>query len=454
MTTPIVTQQIDDLTVAENSPNATFNLSSTFDDPSTTGQIARFEFADNVGGGVTDVLLFDQEGVGAATTVENFLNYVKDGDYDQSIIHRSVPGFIIQGGGFAVTDSQVVELPADDPVVNEFSAERSNLPGTIALAKLGNDPDSGTNQWFFNLGDNSANLDQQNGGFTVFGQVLNAENLAPIEAIANLAIVNGGGALDTVPITDAIEPINTDDLVFLERVTLVTEDELQFSVTQNSNEKLVDATITDGELALDYAPHKSGEAKITLQATNLLGESVEEEFVVKVEKASEAEISEVLTSEVVDIDLLDSPVFRFLDPDTGIHFYAASEEERAELASSQPDYIAEAPVFTALDPLTGNSAAHEVFTLLNQDTGAYFYTTSEAELTSIKENSPNYIQETSTFSAFTEEQPGTIPIYRFFDTDTGTHFYTASAAEKESIEENLPNYNSEDIAFYAFPASE
>jgi hypothetical protein len=217
---------------------------------------------------------------------------------------------------------------------------------------------------------------------------------------------------------------------------------------------LVDATITDGELALDYAPHKSGETTITLQATNLLGESVEEEFVVKVEKASEAGISEVLTSEVVDVDLLDSPVFRFLDPDTGIHFYAASEEERAELASSQPDYIAEAPAFTALDPLTGSPAAHEVFTLLNQDTEAYFYTTSEAELASIKENSPNYTQETSTFSAFTEEQPGTIPIYRFFDTDTGTHFYTASAAEKESIEENLPNYNSEDIAFYAFPASE
>jgi cyclophilin family peptidyl-prolyl cis-trans isomerase len=312
------------------------------------------------------VLLFDQEGVGAVATVENFLNYVKDGDYDQSIIHRSVPGFIIQGGGFAVADSQVVELTADDSVVNEFSAERSNLPGTIAVAKLGNDPDSGTNQWFFNLGDNSANLDQQNGGFTVFGQVLNAENFAPIEAIANLAIVNGGGALDTVPITDAIEPINTNDLVFLERVTLVTEDELKFSVTQNSNEKLVDATITDGELALDYAPNKSGEATITLQATNLLGESVEEEFVVKIEKASEAGISEALTSEVVDVNLLDSPVFRFLDPDTGIHFYAASE--------------------------------------FDTDTGTHFYTASAAEKESIEENFPNYNSEDIAFYAFPADE--------------------------------------------------
>jgi cyclophilin family peptidyl-prolyl cis-trans isomerase len=283
MTTPLVTQQIADLTVTENAPNKTIDLSSTFDDPSTTGQIARFEFAENAGGGVTNVLLFDQAGVGAKATVENFLNYVEDGDYNQSIIHRSVPGFIIQGGGFAVDQDQVFELPADEPVVNEFSSERSNLQGTIAVAKLGDDPDSGTNQWFFNLEDNSENLDQQNGGFTVFGQVLSAADLQPLEAIANLEIVNAGGAFETVPITDSTEPLGIDDLVLLEQVTLVAADELTFAVTNNSNEKLVDATITDGELVLDYAPNRSGSATITLEATNLLGESVEEEFTVKVE---------------------------------------------------------------------------------------------------------------------------------------------------------------------------
>jgi peptidyl-prolyl cis-trans isomerase A (cyclophilin A) len=285
MTTPLVTQQIADLTVTENSPNGTFDLASTFEDPSTTGKIARFEFADHAGGGVTNVLLFDQEGVGAKATVENFVNYVEDGDYDYSIIHRSVPDFIIQGGGFAVDQGQVLELPADDPVVNEFSTDRSNLQGTIAVAKLGNDPNSGTNQWFFNLEDNSENLDHQNGGFTVFGQVLSEADLQPLEAIANLPIVNGGGAFETVPITDTSEPINTDDLVFLEQVTLVSADELSFAVTHNSNEKLVDATITDGELVLDYAPRRSGTATITLEATNLLGESVEEEFTVQVEAA-------------------------------------------------------------------------------------------------------------------------------------------------------------------------
>jgi cyclophilin family peptidyl-prolyl cis-trans isomerase len=283
MTTPIVTQQIADLTVPENNPNDTFDLASTFDDPSTTGQIARFEFASQTGGEVVSVLLFNQEGVGAQATVENFVNYVEDGDYDQSIIHRSVPGFIVQGGGFAVDQGQIFELSADDPVVNEFSTERSNLQGTIAMAKLGADPNSATNQWFFNLEDNSENLDDQNGGFTVFGQVLSEADLQIVEAIADLPIVNGGGAFETVPITDTTEPITTDDLVFLEQISLVDADELTYAVTHNSNEKLLEATITDGELVLDYAPHRSGTATITLEATNLLGESVEEEFTVKVE---------------------------------------------------------------------------------------------------------------------------------------------------------------------------
>ncbi|NJR76635.1 MAG: peptidylprolyl isomerase, partial [Scytonema sp. CRU_2_7] len=113
--------------VNENSRNRTFNLEETFDDPSTTGKVARFEFADDIGGGVTDVLLFDQEGVGAPATVENFLSYVEDEQYDHSVIHRSIPGFIIQGGGFGVADSELVQLPAEEPVVNEFSPERSNL---------------------------------------------------------------------------------------------------------------------------------------------------------------------------------------------------------------------------------------------------------------------------------------------------------------------------------------
>ena len=449
MTTPIVSQQFEDLVVAGNSADATFDLSANFDDPSTTGQIARFDFADNLGVGDVDVLLFDQSGVGAPATVANFINYVDDGAYANSIIHRSIPGFIIQGGGFTVVDDQVVGIPANEPVENEFSSERSNLRGTIAMAKQGGDPDSATNQWFFNLADNSENLDNQNGGFTAFGEIVNDSGLESIDAIAALPIVNGGGALTNAPVTDLAEPVNTDDLVFLDSVSLISQEELSFSVTNNSNEELVDATVVDGELVLDYSNNLTGEATITVRATNLLGESVEDEFVVTVE---EPEPEPETLDETLDAESIGSQVFRFLDPNTGIHLYADSEEERAELESSQPDLIPEDVGYRTVDPLSGLGT--EVFTLFNRDTGAFLYTTFEEELDFIEENLDNYVLQDDSFFAFTESQPGTIPIYRFLNTDTGAHFYTPSSTERDSIEENLPNYNSEGIAFYAFATEE
>lgn len=130
-------------------------------------------------GGI-DVELFDTS---TPLTVANFLNYVNSGAYGSSIIHRSVPGFIIQGGGFKTTTAAI---PANAPVANEFKA--SNLRGTIAMAKLGGDPNSATNQWFINLADNSANLDAQNGGFTVFGQVI-GKGMQVADAIAALQLV-------------------------------------------------------------------------------------------------------------------------------------------------------------------------------------------------------------------------------------------------------------------------
>ncbi|HUY35198.1 MAG TPA: peptidylprolyl isomerase [Pirellulales bacterium] len=112
----------------------------------------------------------------APQTVANFLSYVNSGAYNDSIFHRTVPGFVLQGGGFTsptatfTNTSQFSTITTHGNVPNEFHL--SNTIGTIAMAKLGSNPNSATDQWFVNLGNNSSNLDNQNGGFTVFGQVL------------------------------------------------------------------------------------------------------------------------------------------------------------------------------------------------------------------------------------------------------------------------------------------
>ncbi|TRW89990.1 peptidylprolyl isomerase [Candidatus Methylobacter oryzae] len=174
--------------------------------------------------GVIDVQLFDSA---APLTVANFLSYVDSGAYNRSFIHRSMKSFIIQGGGYVwdgSTNNTVKTIPSGTPVVNEFSPSRSNLRGTIAMAKLGGDPNSATNQWFFNLADNSANLDSQNGGFTVFGQVV-GKGMAAVDAIAALQVVNGGGTngvfsnlpLISIPATGT--SIKESNLVMINSVT-------------------------------------------------------------------------------------------------------------------------------------------------------------------------------------------------------------------------------------------
>ncbi|AZN34516.1 MULTISPECIES: peptidylprolyl isomerase [Pseudoalteromonas] len=129
--------------------------------------------------GVIELNLFDQQ---APNTVANFLSYIEDDAYNQTVIHRSVSDFVIQGGGFTFTD-ELVPITTKPAVVNE--PVLSNVKGTIAMAKLANDENSATSQWFFNVVDNSEALDTQNGGFTVFGQIT-AQSQATLDNIAGL----------------------------------------------------------------------------------------------------------------------------------------------------------------------------------------------------------------------------------------------------------------------------
>lgn len=170
--------------------------------------------------GPIDLQLYD---TAAPLTVANFLGYVNRAAYVGSFFHRSIPGFVVQGGGFswptgAVGPQSVVKGAT---VPNEFNVARSNLRGTIAMAKLGGDPNSATSEWFVNLGNNAANLDNQNGGFTVFGRVTTS-GMAVFDKIAALRIVNAGGVYTDLPVVNlTTSTVGIDNVVRASAVSVL-----------------------------------------------------------------------------------------------------------------------------------------------------------------------------------------------------------------------------------------
>jgi cyclophilin family peptidyl-prolyl cis-trans isomerase len=107
----------------------------------------------------------------APVTVENFLSYVKKGHYNGTVFHRVMDGFMIQGGGFAVTDGKLVEKPKGKGIKNESDNGLKNARGTISMARTA-DPDSATAQFFINVVDNRMLDYPSNGGYAVFGKVI------------------------------------------------------------------------------------------------------------------------------------------------------------------------------------------------------------------------------------------------------------------------------------------
>lgn len=146
----------------------------------------------------------------APKTVANFLKYIESDRYKNTFIHRSINNFIIQGGGYTSVDdaaSAVDKLPS---VENEPGV--SNTRGTVAMAKLGDQPDSATSEWFINLADNSGNLDNQNGGFTVFGRVT-GNGMLVADAISRLTTTNVGGPFTDLPVINFSGEVHTENLI-------------------------------------------------------------------------------------------------------------------------------------------------------------------------------------------------------------------------------------------------
>ena len=107
----------------------------------------------------------------APKTVENFLQYVKDGHYDGTIFHRVIPGFMIQGGGFGASMQEKKTRPA---IRNEAGNGLRNAVGTVAMARTA-DPHSATAQFFINVSENDfldfKSPDDKGYGYTVFARV-------------------------------------------------------------------------------------------------------------------------------------------------------------------------------------------------------------------------------------------------------------------------------------------
>lgn len=137
----------------------------------------------------------------APKTVENFLNYVRKGHYDNTVFHRVIDGFMIQGGGF---EPGMKQKPTDAPIDNEANNGLKNVNGSIAMART-NDPHSATAQFFINVNDNDflnhSSPTPQGWGYTVFGKVV--EGLDVLEKIKKVKTGSKGFHQD-VPVDDVI----------------------------------------------------------------------------------------------------------------------------------------------------------------------------------------------------------------------------------------------------------
>lgn len=138
----------------------------------------------------------------APASVNNFLRYVLESEYDGTIFHRVMPGFVVQGGGYT---RDIEEKTLHAPVCNESGNGLQNTTGSIAMARF-EDPHSATRQFYFNMNDNSSlDPNSRSWGYTVFGEVISGMDV--LEAIAQVA-------------TDFNEDLNAEN-VPLEAVLLI-----------------------------------------------------------------------------------------------------------------------------------------------------------------------------------------------------------------------------------------
>ena len=317
---PVVSTPIANVFVASGG-STTIDLAANFSDPDTTDSQVVFDTSD----GAMTVNLDDAQ---APQTVANFLDYVENSRYDDTIFHRlDTNPPVLQGGGFGLTTNSsgdVTAFPAvansNDPLLaNEFSSTNPDAPGTLAMAKLSGNPNSASSQFFFNLADNTNTLgSSNNGGFAVFGSVASdPTSQAVFQALQSTPVQNesafnpafggtdsNGQPTATFPIDSSADltdfPTNTtpSEYLTINDVQVVKQDEsLTYSIVGNSDPSLVNVSFTDGhpEVLSINPVGPSGTATITVQATDDFGLSVQTSFLVTVEPLAITSVTNPIT---------------------------------------------------------------------------------------------------------------------------------------------------------------
>jgi len=299
---PKVSSQIGDATLLLNASAEVVPLTEHFTDPDTSGVRLTTSL------GPIDIALYDQR---TPATVANFKNYVDSGRYfitDPTthqiaplFWHRSAPGFVIQSGGFLATvdpsnstDVAPTQVQAFAAVPNEPGI--SNERGTIAMAKLGTDPNSATSQWYINLADNGgppSNLDTVDGGFTVFGRVL-GDGMTVADAIAALPIFNFGTPFDSLPLRNYTSGLPTPgNLVTIPAIDYISS--LTFTASSD-HPAIASVQFSDSDLLV--SGKQIGSAIVTVTATDVDGAQVSQSFAVTV-VANPVHLANISTRAVV-----------------------------------------------------------------------------------------------------------------------------------------------------------
>lgn len=266
-------------------------------------------------------------------TAKNFLKYIKKDLYDNSIFHRSVPGFVLQGGGFSAPlrpadeGGRVEPIPTFNMIKNQPG--NSNLRGTVAMAKQAGDPDSATSQWFVNLDDNLA-LDSQNEGFSVFGKVL-GEGMDVVDQLATANVYNFGGGFSQLPLwqlnqeSDGSTVLAPDDFLAIETAEKLKAKQQPFELkVESSDASLVKVRVTKkNQIKLKTKAAGSGVAQISVEARSLVDGTVDvDTFDVLVGGSYQSGASARSSSKrpkvinvFVDAGSMDVPFYRFFDSD-------------------------------------------------------------------------------------------------------------------------------------------